>query len=317
MKSVNGKQLETDQDELDIMANSLYCTVTAIPPELLYQGETLDFRLEPGPGGTTRQKHADKYALHIMTQLCRFMIYHDKICSHAPWLSKSRGGSSDPSAQTISEWSNYMNASDEICTVVRNSARDHYKFVNPFLANTLWFAAAAQCACRVFGPPTYNKRLTGSRLDLLKLTIDQYIHFWNGMDNLKNKLVRIEARLKNMMGPTLSNGPTEGRQQAPRADHLLETSHLVSNNGNGGSEPVFALDVTTAGQTSMVLPPLPSDMTANGFLYANSSFVPDTYSFTQSLGMAGQQDMFGMADPMILSPFGLEELLMAGMPQHF
>lgn len=316
MKSVSGKQLETDQDELDIMANSLYCTVTAIPPELLYQGETLDFRLEPDSGGTTRQVHADKYSLHVMTQLCRFMIYHHKICAHAPWLSRSRG-SSDTSAQTISEWSNYMNASDEICTVVRNSARDHYKYVNPFLANTLWFAAAAQCACRVFGPPTYNKRLTGSRLDLLKLTIDQYIHFWNGMDNLKNKLARIEARLKNMMDPTPPNGPAGVQPQARRSEHCLGTTHVGSSIGNGGSEPIFALQPSTAGQTPIVPPPLPSDMTADGFLYTSTSFAPDTYDFTQSLGMAGQQDMFGVADPMSLSPFGLEELLMASMAQTF
>lgn len=316
MKSVSGKQLKTDQDELDIMANSLYCTVTAIPQELLYQGDTLDFRLEPESGGTTRQQHADKYSLHVMTQLCRFMIYHHKICAHAPWLPRSRG-SSDTPAQTTSEWSNYMNASDEICTVVRNSARDHYKYVNPFLANTLWFAAAAQCACRVFGPPTYNKRLTGSRLDLLKLTIDQYIHFWNGMDNLKNKLARIEARLKNMMDPTPPTGSTRGKQQAPRPNHPPETPTVGPSSGDGGSEPMFSLHPTASGQTPTVPPSLPADITTNEYFYLDSSLVPDAYDFTQSFGMPGQQDMFGTADPMSLSPFGLEELLMASMAQGF
>lgn len=313
MKAVSGKPFETNQDELDIMANSLYCTVTSVPTELLYKGETLDFRLDPSGAHRFRQEDADKYSLHLMTQLCRFMIYHHKICAHAPWLSK--GASTDSTAQVNSEWSNYMNASDEIVTVVRNSSRDHYKYVNPFLANTLWFAAAAQCACRVFGPPTYNKRLTGSRLDLLKLTIDQFISFWDGMDNLKNKLARIEARLKNLMD-TPANG-TEGGQE-PGAGLGPDTPRAGLNTASGSRRPADALYPTAGGQTPIAShTPLPSGMAASGLLDPNSSFVPDMYDFTQPLHVPMPDHDLFMTDPMNLSPFGLEELLMASMAHHF
>lgn len=314
MKFVSGKH-ETNQDELDIMANALYCTITSIPTELLYQGETLDFRQDTDHpsennswGSSPRQQHADKYALQTMTQLSRFMIYHHKICAHAPWLSK--GSSKDSTAQVNSEWSNYMNASDEIVAVVRNSSRDHYKYVSPFLANILWFAAAAQCACKVFGPATYNKRLTSSRLDLLKLTIDQYISFWDGIDNLKNKLARIEARLKALMESP--NGGVDGAHEARQESPTKAVSDGSAAQKMGGVTTYTTLDGPTSApaQQPLMLP----GMDANGLLGSDPSFVPDMYDFTQ-MPMAGHE-LF-MTNPMTLSPFGLEELLTAGMAQHY
>ncbi len=248
MQSVRHPAETNHDDELNIIANCLYCTTASLPANLVYQGETLDFRPKPAsgqgpdPSVNPRQHHADKYAIHIMTQLCRFMIYHHKICARTPWIvhqhqqqqRQIEARRRDPSdkdeprvqpdsttttaQQAISEWSNYMGASDEIVTVVRNSARDHYRFVNPFLVNTLWFAAAAQCACKVFGPASFNKRVTSSNLDLLKLTIDRYISFWGGSENLQGKLARIETALQSLMARAGAGGNGNG-------------------NGSGGSGP--------------------------------------------------------------------------------
>ncbi|KAK4226601.1 hypothetical protein QBC38DRAFT_545867 [Podospora fimiseda] len=189
-----------NQDELNIMANCLYCTITSLPSNSVYQGEALHFRLPKH----TRQAHADKYSIHLMIQLCRFMIYHHKICVKAPWLkpgssSASHSFLSDNDKTSNSEWQNYMNAADEIVTVVRNSSRDHHRYVNPFLVNTVWFSAAVQIACRVFGPKSFNPRLAESNLDLIRLTMERYVQFWGGMESLKQKLERIENALASLM----------------------------------------------------------------------------------------------------------------------
>lgn len=311
IKALTEKYAETHDSELDIMANCVYCTMASLPSALAYQGETLHFQARSSPqDADPRQEHADKYAIHLMTQLCRFMIYHHKICARAPWLT--RKGTSDPepgaSAQATSEWSNYMSASDEIVLVVRNSSRDHYKYVNPFLANTLWFAAAAQCACKVFGPASFNRRLINSNLDLLKLTIDRFISFWNGTENLKGKLARIEVGLKNLMANADGSGSAEGA--APRDKQAVQSGVEDAKRAavvQTASDPESAAQFAMQGSDPMLLSSAWVDP-------SSSAYIPDLNDFAQPFSMAGQG--FFSADPMDVSPFGLEELLMNSMVNH-
>jgi len=326
LKSLNEKAAESTHNELDIMSNCLYCTVSSLPPSLSYQGETLDFR--PGSSiqdaANPRQEHADKYSIHLMTQLCRFMIYHHKICARAPWLT-TKGAleqNLEPggTAQANSEWSNYMSASDEIVLVVRNSSRDHYKYVNPFLANTLWFAAAAQCACKVFGPPNFNKRLISSKLDLLKLTIDRFISFWNGTENLMGKLVRIEVGLKNLManadGGGNGNGTAAADASGPSPQEKEPAAQTVRRDGllRSATGPNSSPDASQVvqqfgmhGQDTLLL-----GVASNG--WGSSTFLPDLPDFAHPFTMTGQD--FFSGEPVDVSPFGLEELLMNSMVPH-
>ncbi|KAK4182350.1 putative fungal-specific transcription factor [Podospora australis] len=339
--------VETNHDdELNIMANCLYCTVTSLPPSLSYQGETFDFRLVPTGRGqpyqsNPRQEHADKYSIHLMTQLCRFMIYHHKICARAPWLNKSPSEDAG-GPQANSEWSNYMNASDEIVTVVRNSSRDHYRFVNPFLANTLWFAAAAQCACKVFGPSSFNKRLTSSNIDLLKLTIDRFISFWGGMENLKGKLSRIETGLQNLMDRPSGNcsdgqgstSETERPQRRPQAaiqrriDNVSQTPNGNPEIAHPGNMVPLPPQINGAVNTMHMPVVMHGGVPAHHTPHLNHggwpSFVPDPhhqhhpfdFAHPPQFAMAGggqQQSFYVPNDPMDFSPFGLEELLMASI----
>ncbi|KAK3898786.1 putative fungal-specific transcription factor, partial [Staphylotrichum tortipilum] len=369
MQSLRHNAETNHDDELNIIANCLYCTSASLPACLVYQGETLDFRPKPSsdqgqdPSTNPRQEHADKYALHIMTQLCRFMIYHHKICTRTPWIAhhqqnqqqrqleppgrdasdkdepRAPPSSTTTTAQQVnSEWSNYMNASDEIVTVVRNSARDHYRFVNPFLVNTLWFAAAAQCACKVFGPASFNKRLTSSNLDLLKLTIDRFISFWGGMENLQGKLARIETALQNLMSrPDRPERPQQESRQpqqdnrhlapldaagheatdgppasalAPLASGVASSYHDTAATGTGATEELMLIVPGGGGSGSA----------PGGWADPNrwSSFGPgpNWYDFTLPFPPVTGPTYFAAAasaDPMDFSPYGLEELLMASM----
>ncbi|KAK4458074.1 hypothetical protein QBC42DRAFT_341255 [Cladorrhinum samala] len=341
IQAFNEKGAEASRDELSIMANCLYCTVTSLPPSLAYQGETLDFRLPR----ESRQHHADKYSVHLMTQLCRFMIYHHKICARAPWLHRAN---KEPSPAAVpgedrhdrhhstSEWSNYMNASDEIVTVVRSSSRDHYRYVNPFLVNTLWFAAAVQCACRVFGPPSFNIRLAGSNLDLLKLTIDRFVEFWGGMESLKVKLARIETGLQNLMKEEGAPPPEQHRsrkeaeegerQEGLRGAAASLVQMAVGSSGSGSGHGIGAIGTGAMASSSAHVgmgaseqqPLLVGGPGEAGSPWPGHAFsvVPDYLcDFTQPFTVTGQH--FYGADPMDLSPFGLEEVLMAGMDSQF
>ncbi|KAH6844518.1 fungal-specific transcription factor domain-containing protein [Chaetomium sp. MPI-CAGE-AT-0009] len=353
VQSLNGSNQPDHNDELDIMANTLYCTITSLPTDLVYQGETLDFRAtHPLPQDrdkavSPRQRHADKYSIHLMTQLCRFMVYHHKICARAPWLAQRQKGPSDrddpvgrsssPSTtqQANSEWSNYINASHEIVTVVRNSARDHYRYVNPFLTNTLWFAAAAQVACNVFGPASFNKRLASSNLDLLKLTIERFISFWGGMESLRSKLARIETGLQNLMArpnhDRRTGGPAVAQLQQEQTSR--HTGHVATSTAAGGGESSVAggltdnlaqmlpdnrgmgvshHDTAVAGTVPGVV--MPGSIDTVGWVEPQrwSGLGSEMYSFTPpALG----QNFYPIAtsDTFDFSPFGLEELLVAGI----
>lgn len=52
-----------------------------------------------------------------------------------------------------------MKASEDFINIVRNSSGEHYEYINPSMTNNMWIAAAAQMACRMFGPLSLHKQL--------------------------------------------------------------------------------------------------------------------------------------------------------------
>jgi hypothetical protein len=297
MQPPDEKKTESSQAELTVMANSLACTTLSLPSELSYHGEPLDFRNRvSAPDMSTRQHHGDKYAIHLMIQLCRFMVHHHRICARAPWLSK---GMSDEflveaDATAASEWSNYISAADEIVSIIRNCSREHYKYVSPFLMNTVWFAGAAQCACKVYGPSSFDKRLLSSNIELLSLTIERFISFWDSTESLIGKLERMEAGLEDLVARSNDSrnvqNPIRERQPTQNDDDF--TSHDFS--------PI--VPDSAAAQPQMTLPDS-SLLYADVNTMADGTSIPFLYDFTQPYAMTDQnglQDYF---------PYGLDELL--------
>lgn len=143
------QNVQDRQADLTCMANNLYCTISSLPARLIYNCERLAFPplTDLLADVNDLQLHSDVYSIHLMTQLCNFMINHHQISSQAPWLSQDGDRAFEPSLpaansnlsnRTNAEWTKYMSAAEDIVTVVRNSARHHYRYVNPFLVNTLW-----------------------------------------------------------------------------------------------------------------------------------------------------------------------------------
>ncbi|KAK3044223.1 hypothetical protein LTS18_001851, partial [Coniosporium uncinatum] len=197
--SRHGRSQQSDyhlQADMDIMSNALYCTAMALPSSAAFDGQTLDFKPPEGsaPTPSSRMLDAERYSIHLMTQLVKFMINYHKIFSQTSWASDA-AQCDVTSGDLATEWNNYFTASDEIVRTIRSSAREHYKYVNPFLVNSVWFAASAQCARKVFGPQ-HSRRTAESNLVLLRLTIDRFISFWGCLDTLQAKLDTMETGLR-------------------------------------------------------------------------------------------------------------------------
>lgn len=259
-------------EHLTVIANCLYCSTTSLPPGLGYLGETLNFRTKSAPNeASIRQFHADIFSIHIMTQLTHFMIYHQRVCAQAPWAANkssnngsgsasiqgspaSHGSESERAKQAAdqSAWTNYMRAAEAIVTLVRNSSRDSFKYLNPFIANALWFAAAAQIACLVFGPAHYSKSLAASNYELLALSIDQCIDFWDSAEILKPRLGKIEAALRNMMTAAEARGEQVmgGAGGGGEGDTAMKSS-IMLNTAASGYHPSNTMAMSDAGAHMM------------------------------------------------------------------
>lgn len=184
------------QSQLDILANALCCFRVALPTSLAFQGKFLSFSASDLPGrSNTLQEDSAKHSIHIMTQLSRFMLYHRQAFS-----SSWRGEINGANAVDRGSWNCYLNAAQELVSIVRNSSPNHVQHVNPFLSNTVWLAATAQIVSRLFGPPRNHPRLAESNLDLLQKNIDAYISFWGVSKTLQQKLKAIETKLESFLG---------------------------------------------------------------------------------------------------------------------
>ncbi|KAF2837734.1 hypothetical protein M501DRAFT_994955 [Patellaria atrata CBS 101060] len=207
---------DTAQMDLDILANSLCCVIIALPPGLAFRGEALNFAYyQTAPVlPNSYQQAFDTYSLHIMIQLTRFMIYHNHVsrlsCNNTsvstPGSSQSLGTSPtinsappktiSPSARAA--WNHYLTAASEIVSLLRSSPPSHVQHVNPFLGSTIWLTAATQVVYRFFDPPAHQRRAIDSNLDLLRLTFNRYVAFWNISKALQENLEGVERKLERL-----------------------------------------------------------------------------------------------------------------------
>ncbi|KAG0646317.1 hypothetical protein D0Z07_8157 [Hyphodiscus hymeniophilus] len=201
----------TVQSNLDVLSNSLYCLSSALPNYLSYNGEFLNFL----PG---RYLHNDsaKHSIHVMMNLCRFMLYHLIVFNST---YRNLGVASTPSSENLASaasldrfssldnaaWNVYLTAASEIVTIIRNSSPKHVRYVNPFFSSTIWLAAAAQIISRKVGPDYVNPRVAESNLDVLQTNLAAYVSFWRVPGTLQQKLNVLNARMETVGGQVLNS----------------------------------------------------------------------------------------------------------------
>jgi len=283
----------TLQADMDIMSNALYCTTMALPLSAAFTGEPLSFALRSDTLTTPslRMLDAERYSIHLMTQLVKFMTNYHKIFSRTSFPSSPSISVTD--GDLAPEWLTYFTASDEIVRTIRSSASSHYKHVNPFLVNSVWFAASAQCARKVFGPQ-HSKRTAESNLVLLRASIERFISFWGCEETLQAKLDSMEAGLRCLTCERDRDGRPVGANNAqsrPAAEGVeraaphsgTPTMHrsMLSHQHQHGLQPMEAM--------------------GQGF--------NNTWEFQQPYALLDPFSADNFNDPF---PFGLEELLIYG-----
>lgn len=251
------------ENQITILGHSLRCLTSALPETLKYHGEHLSFTsLYPGEELVSRRLHAAKYSIHIMTQLTKFMIHHhsafgeDKstLYDSTPKKHLDEGG-----------FSRYLEAADEIMMAVSHSAENHIRFVNPFLASTIWLATAVQLVHKSMISEFAKKDLVDSKFEVLRQNCEQYSHFWNTPVALLENLETLDQYL-----PTLqqeqgirrnkscdmrreSTTSTQKYDRARTARHTSKTLHTssidsshISGSGRKTSqvEPFQGRDIT-------------------------------------------------------------------------
>jgi hypothetical protein len=201
------KSAEEVENEMSAVSDAICCFAMALPLNLTHRGEFLSFRASKyAATKTSRQNDSNKYSIHIMKQLSRFMVYHHRVFRS---LGRDTGNSSpkgnvwskESAAKSPNQgaWSRYLDAADEIIAVIRNSSSDHVQYVNPYLASTIWLAAAAQVTSRTFGPTVANPKAVEANLDLLRLTFSRFVSFWDLSDILQERLNTLESRLQSLL----------------------------------------------------------------------------------------------------------------------
>ncbi|KAF8847735.1 hypothetical protein BDZ45DRAFT_311373 [Acephala macrosclerotiorum] len=192
-----GERPEIVRSRLEVLANSLFCFTTALPPEAKFDGEFLTFSTCP-QNRTSFQLDGAKHSIHIMTQLSRFMINHYQVFeSTSRRLALANHTSATPQEADIDDaaWTHYLGAASELVKLIRNCAPKHVHFVNPFVASTIWLAAATQIVSMAFSSSPVERRVASSNLDVLQMNLNAFVEIWGVSKNLQQKLTSLEARL--------------------------------------------------------------------------------------------------------------------------
>ena len=182
-----------NEAKLEVLANALYCFTIALPPRYRYQHQSLRFARPAGTPATARALANDcaVYSIHMMIQLTRLLIHRRGVirCIHQAVRPLEMPGRDQEPGKTRLDalafgrdpenraWSEYLDSADNILAVIRSSSTDHVRYVNPFMADTIWLAATAQVAGILFGPPSLDHSLAESNVDLLRAVFTSIASF--------------------------------------------------------------------------------------------------------------------------------------------
>lgn len=206
-------------EKLTTLSNSLNCVLLALPDALQYHNEYLNFTsLDPSDLAATRMVHTAKYSIYIMAQLTRFMIYHHYTFNAEPSTNSAAGlgkrlvfdeRHSGARLMCINGIPNieglklYAEAADNVVMILNRTSADHVRYVNPFLASTIWLAAAVHLVNQYFGSPKHSKDLLHTNFEVLRLTYQQFVKFWGTPIALLHGLESLEGHLTRFLHPDL------------------------------------------------------------------------------------------------------------------
>jgi len=182
----------------------------ALPTSLKYCNQHLNFSssdvvVSCEDTASIRDLHSSIYSIHLMRQLTilmihKFHIFRTESYDKTPPMRASNGisyieaPSSFTNLTTVVE--QYFEASDSILAIIHTSSENHHRYVNPFLASTIWLACAAQLVRReLVSMSESEKDLIDSNFEVLSITYEQFAQFWTTPSTLKQNLQALENLL--------------------------------------------------------------------------------------------------------------------------
>lgn len=244
-------------EHLSVISNSLRCLTIALPNDLQYQGEYLTF----GSGDTRlgRQLDGSKHGIYLMIQLTHLIIDHFeafRACSgdshislHGNPSSQRQNGLLVLSEQQRQALNRFVLAADKAFTMVSRCADDHVQAVNPFLASSVWIAAAVQLVQKYFGSSSINLDLVDSKFEFLRMNYKQYVEFWDTPSVLEERLDSLERQFKKLHtlerneSLTHMEKPTDTRYftHEHKAPHILDNMSQNLPQAHAISQPVQSI----------------------------------------------------------------------------
>ncbi|KIV81157.1 hypothetical protein PV11_08596 [Exophiala sideris] len=242
------KRAHRADEELEIISHSLQCTLMALPDALQYHNEPLRFTtVDCGQTPVSSMLHYAKYSIYVLTELTKFMIAHYYTFSKGQKLSGRLQSNADidrieanrlpgtllmcttrkPNMEGLKQ---YVEASNNIVLLLNRCTSTHIRYVNPFLATTIWLAATVQLLNKNFGPPGGNRDLAEARFNTLRLTYKQFVRFWNTPGGLLQHLDSLEDSFHRLHegepSTTVDPRDTASNQGEQRCEQLFRMPEI-------------------------------------------------------------------------------------------
>ncbi|KAI1613895.1 fungal-specific transcription factor domain-containing protein [Exophiala viscosa] len=219
-------------NRLLMIYNTLQCTTMALPRSSKYRNQYLSFgtrELDPQMALKSRLQDSAIYSIHSMAQLTKLMISKYYLFNNdLRGLSKKDPRRRTARTQALEQ---YSESSDEIVSLVGRSYEEQYKFVNPFIANTIWLAGAVQLLYRELAPLDKSDRdYTSSKLDLLSMTYNKFVKYWNMSTTLQKNLEVVESEIRNLQsdGRKPDSGSRARRPSAARRKSFKDPAAMAA-----------------------------------------------------------------------------------------
>jgi hypothetical protein len=237
VKSNGGKTCEEISESLGVLENALHCFSMALPSHLKYRREKLSFPVT-GSNSSLLMLHSSIYSIYLMMQLTKFMMYHHAVFGggrreHCQVKSSSAEKMPTPPAEPINPsepdpdgLARYAEAADDILMIVSRSSSHHVQYVNPFLASTIWLAAAVQLVYKFFGSPGATKDLTESKFEVLRMNYMQFVEHWKTATTLQGNLEILRKALDLIHARKTSTQPYYSRPESSRGKQIVAVANM-------------------------------------------------------------------------------------------
>lgn len=253
--AIQTERVEETRKRLTTYYNAVRYFSMALPASLKYRGQSLSFDSSSSAQGQAgikmlRELHTAIYSIHLMTQLAFLMTlkYHlfklaanDCIPGQTPGQSQ-RGGQSTARhiARSQKDIDEYFEAANSILYITNRCNDQFHRYVNPFLVNTIWLAAAVQLLKReLFSADDTERDLVASNFEVLRMNYDMFVEFWRSDDTAKKNLATLQAQLKSFQDKSRNESGTKAGRQPNRQPGTAE--QITALKQNGGDAPGHTL----------------------------------------------------------------------------